>query len=260
MSSMHSALSIRERAQATDYAAQALEAVTLISQAADPPQLLDRLVRATAAIGAAGSVFTASIPEGGPELSCFTLFACHPAIAQLHGNKGLLLNHPWFRFAKTHTMPGTDHQLDVTQDADATAVQLAGQHGFKSCLIIPSSVGAQTGRSEMLCIGSETADDFEGSEARVVRSLARALAAELHDWLTRHLMERLRTAAHLHTADVTLLALEWQGFGTKEIALRTGMTESSVNSRFQRINIRLGCSNRKYSAKRAAAYGLLEPS
>ena len=110
----------------------------------------------------------------------------------------------------------------------------------------------------MLCIGSETANDFEGTEARTVRSLARALGAELHDWLTWYLREQLRAAGHLQATDLDLLTLEWQGFGTKEISLRTGMSESSVNSRFQRINVRLKCSNRKYSAKRAAAYGLLE--
>ena len=252
------AVSIQERAQAAHYAAQALEAVTRIQQAEDPPQLLDRLVHATAAIGASGSVFTAAIPEGRQDVSCFTLFACHPAIAQVHGNRELLLNHPWFRFAQTHTVPGTDHQIHLQHDADTAALDVARQHGFRSCLIVPIPENAPTGRSEMLCIGSDTVDDFEGPEARTVRSLARALAAELHDWLTRYLQDQLRAAAQLHTADLHLLALEWQGLGTKEIAFRTGMSESSVNSRFQRINVRLRCSNRKYSAKRAAAYGLLE--
>ena len=209
-------------------------------------------------MGAAASVFTAAIPEGERDHSCFALFACHPAIAQLHRNGGLLLNHPWVRFACTHSMPGTNHQIDLRNEADAAAVRLASQHGFRSCLVIPMSVGAQTGRSEMLCIGSDTVDDFEGPEVRVVRSLAHALAAELHDWLTRHLMQRLRSMGQLHGVDIRLLVLQQQGLGTKAIALRTGMSLSAVNSRFQRINVQLGCSNRKRSAKRAAAYGLLE--
>ena len=252
------AASIRERSQVSDYAARALEAITQIAPAAEPPQLLDRLTLATAAIGASGSIFTASIPEGGLDPSCFTLFACHPAIAQLHGNKEHLLKHPWFRFAQTHTIAATDRQIALTHDADRAAVRLAREHGFRSCLVVPNPENAPTGRSEMFCIGSDTADDFEGPEARTVRSLARALAAELHDWLTRYLQERLRAAANLQAADVDLLSLEWQGLGTKEIARRTGMSESSVDSRFQRINVRLRCSNRKHSARRAAAYGLLE--
>ncbi len=252
------AASIRDRAQAPNYAAQALEAVVLIQQATSPPQLLDSLAHATAAIGATGSVYTAAIPEDGQELSCFSFFACHPAIAKAQGSKPLLLSHPWFRFAQTHSMPGTDHQIRLQHESDAAALQLASQYGFKSCLVVPASIGTPSGRLEMLCIGSAQADDFEGPEARAVRALARALAAELHDWLTRHLMERLRSAAQLQAIDIDLLALEWQGLGTKEIAVRTGMTPQSVNSRFQRLNVRLNCANRKHAARRAAAYGLLE--
>ena len=87
------AASIRDRAQAPNYAAQALEAVVLIQQATSPPQLLDSLAHATAAIGATGSVYTAAIPEDGQELSCFSFFACHPAIAKAQGSKPLLLSH-----------------------------------------------------------------------------------------------------------------------------------------------------------------------
>jgi len=230
----------------------------ILESSKSPPQLLDSLVHATAAIGATGSIYTAAIPEDAQDHSCFSLFACHPAIAKAHGSKPLLLGHPWFRFARTHTMPGTDHQIRLQHESDAAAIQLASQYGFKSCLVVPASIGSPSGRLEMLCIGSDQADDFEGSEARAVRTLARALAAELHDWLTRHLTERLRSAAQLQAIDIDLLALEWQGLGTKEIAVRTGMTPSSVDSRFQRLNARLKCANRKYAARRAAAYGLLE--
>ncbi len=260
MSSIHPAPtgSIRDRAQKADYAAQVLEAITRIQLAADPAHLLDRLVQATATLGAKGSIFTAAIPEDGLDISCFTLFACDPVIAQIHGNRELLLNHPWFRFAKSHTVPATDHEIRLNQDADCAAVELASRHGFRSCLVVPTPENTPTRRSEMLCVGSDTAGDFEGPEARTVRSLTRALAAELHDWLSRYLQEQLRAAARLRAEDLNLLAFEWQGLGTKEISLRTGMSESSVNSRFQRINVRLRCSNRKYSAQRAAAYGLLE--
>lgn len=261
MSLIHPArtASIRGRAQAPGYAARALEAVTLIQQASGPPQVLDCLVRATAAIGASASVYTAAIPEDGEDPSCFSLFACHPALAKAYGSKPLVLSHPWFRFVQTHTMPGTDHQIHLQHESDAAAVQLAGQHGFRSCLVVPGSIGTRSGRLEMLCIGSDQADDFEGPEARAVRTLARALAAELHDWLSRHLTERLRSAAHLQAIDIDLLALEWQGLGTKEIAMRTGMSPSSVDSRFQRLNVRLRCANRKHAARPLHNFGQSQP-
>jgi hypothetical protein len=248
--------SIQERARTSDYAEQALDAIILIQQAADPPGLLARLMQATTALGASASVYTAEIPEEGQEPSCFSLFACDPGFAQAESTRGPPLHHPWFRFARTHTRPGTDRQILPRHEADAAARDLARGYGFRSCLIVPTASAAH--RLEMLCLGSDREDDFEGAEARVVRTLARSLAAELHDWLTAYLQHRLREAAKLHEKDIDLLALEWQGLSTKEISFRTGLSTTCVNSRFQRINARLRCPNRKASARRAAAYGLLE--
>lgn len=141
---------------------------------------------------------------------------------------------------------------------DLQAIELARRYGFRSSLLVPIPAGADVDRIELLCLGSQRENDFEGDEARMVRTLARAMAAELHDWLSRYLRQRLRQEARLQTLDVGLLALEWQGLGSKAISLQTGMSVASVDSRFQRINARLHCPSRKASARRAAAYGLLE--
>jgi DNA-binding CsgD family transcriptional regulator len=237
---------------------QALDAIVKVSQAADPPELLDRLMFATVAIGATASVYTVVIPEDGSEPSCFSLFACHPRFAQAQDNRRPLLNHPWFRFARGRSTPGTDHEVHPAQAEDAEAIRLASEYGFRSALIIPTPGGLDLSRVEMLCLGSDNADDFEGAQARVVRTLAKALAAELHDWMTRYLRDHLRQSARLQATDLDLLSMERQGLGTKEISQRTGMSLASVDSRFQRINSRLHCANRKASARRAAEYGLLD--
>lgn len=251
-------MTIRERARTADFTIQAVNAIVQITTAKDPAQLLVKLVNATAAIGASASLFSAAIPEGGDAPSCFTIFASHPDYANAQDSLGPILTHPWFRFARTHSIPGTDRQVHVEEGADQEAIDLASQYGFRSCFIVPTTTGAKIDRIEMLCLGSDDADDFEGAGARIVRTLARSLAAELHDWLTRYLQQRLRTAAKLTAKDVALLAMEWQGLCTKEIATRTGVTIACVDSRFQRINTRLNCAGRKASATRAAAYGLLE--
>lgn len=250
--------SIRERTSTPQYAEQALEAIVRIARATDPPALLNQLVNATAAIGASASLYTAAIPEGGTDRSCFSLCACHPSLAQEQDVHGPWLEHPWFRFAQRRSTPGTDHQIPLLHAADAKAIDLARRYGFRSSLIVPIPAGADIDRIDMLCLGSVREDDFEGDAARVVRTLTRSLAAELHDWLTLHLRRRLQAEARLHELDVGLLALEWQGMGSKEIAQKTGMSIASVDSRFQRINARLHCPSRKASARRAAAYGLLE--
>jgi len=252
------ATSIRELAMNPEHPARALDAIARIHLAKDPPEVLEKLMHVTVAIGASASLYTAAIPEDGSETSSFSLFACDPGFALEQDTQGPLLNHPWFRFARTHTSPGTDHQIPLQAGADAEAIELARRYGFKSCLVVPASAGIDIERHEMLCLGSRNADAFEGEDARIVRTLARSLAAELHDWLTGHLRQRLQQAARLHPSDVDLLALERQGLGSKEISLRTGLSIASVDSRFQRINARMKCANRKAAARRAAAYGLLE--
>ena len=238
--------------------ALALEAITQIHLALEPPQLLEGLIRATTAIGATASIYTLTIPENRSEPSSFSLFACHPALAQRQYRLGPFSNHPWFRCARERSAPATDQQVRPTCASDDEAIDLARQYGFKSCLIVPTSSGVDPARIEMLCLGSTNDGAFEGEDARRVRTLARALAAELHDWVSRHLSEALRESARLQEPDIELLRLEWQGLGTKEISKRTGMSPDSVNSRFQRLNARMACANRKASARRAAAYGLLE--
>jgi DNA-binding CsgD family transcriptional regulator len=243
---------------ALDDAPRALETITGIQSAATPPELLERLQAATDAIGATGSLYTAAVPENERETLNFSLFARHPAFAQQQQRLGSMLDHPWFRFARSHSMPGTHREVEETRASDATAISLANQYGFRSCLIVPVSSIASVHRFEMLCVGSDDPAFLEGPLAASHRALARALAGELHDWLTRYLSARLLVSARLQDTDIELLRMESQGMGTKEISQRTGMTTASVDSRFQRIIARLECASRKAAAQRAAAYGLLE--
>ena len=252
------ATSGHQPAENQDQRAGALEAIVSVHLARDAPQLLERLMSATAAIGATASIYTVAIPDNATEPSSFSLFACHPGFAQQQCRLGPLLHHPWFRFARTRSAPATDQQVQLGSSSDTEAIELARRYGFTSCLIVPTSSNVNPDRVEMLCLGSTRGDAFEGDDARLVRTLARALAAELHDWLTHHLRQSLQHRARLHDADIELLRLEWQGLSTKEISLKTGMSAAMVDSRFQRLNVRLQCASRKASARRAAAYGLLE--
>lgn len=249
--------SVSEEYGAPDYAAGALEAILQIHDAETPPQVLESLMRATSAIGATASMFTVAIPEIGSEPSSFSLFACHPAFAHRHFHVGPSLSHPWLRFARTSTSPGTDQAIQPKQASDAEALALARQYGFTSCLVVPIRPGPDLGKVEMLCLGSSRPDAFEREDARIIRTLARALAEELHEWVSRHLKRHLQLHARIRKSDLELLEMEWQGLTTKEIALRTGMSATSVDSRFQRLNVRMACPNRKESARRAAEYGLL---
>ena len=213
---------------------------------------------ATAAIGATASIYTVLIPEGGTEPSSFSLFACHPELAQHLCHVGVPLDHAWLQPSGMPTRSKSDTQTFVDGPSDAESIELARRYGFKSCLVVPTPSGADPERVEVLCLGSERRDAFEDSEAHVMRTLARALAGELHDWVTRQLSHSLRKSARIRPRDIELLRLEWQGLTTKEISLRTGLSTATVDSRFYRLNIRMQCAHRNASARRAAAYGLLE--
>jgi len=260
MSSIDEAASICRHDVGQDalYPARALSLILQLQGAEGPPQLLDTLVSATEAIGAAASLYSVAIPDTEGKPFSFSLFACDPAFAHRQQQRGALPDHPWFRFARTHSSPGTDRTVQVEGPADQEALALAQQYGFTSCLIVPTAAGPDLHRVEMLCLGSRRHAAFEGEDARIVRALARSLAAELHDWVTRHLSASLQEAAQLQQIDITLLHLEWQGLGTKAISARTGLSPSAVDTRFQRLNYRLECPNRKASARRAAEHGLLE--
>jgi hypothetical protein len=260
MSSIVDAASSRQRDVAQDALdpARALELILQLQGAEGPPHLLDALVSATEAIGAAASLYSVAIPEAEGEAFTFSLFACDPAFAHRQQQSGPLPHHPWFRFARTHSSPGTDRTVRAEGPADHEALALAQQHGFASCLIVPIPAGPRLHRIEMLCLGSPRHAAFEGEDARIVRSLARLLAAELHDGVTRHLSASLREAVRLQQIDITLLHLEWQGLGTKAISARTGLSVSAVDTRFHRLNHRLGCPSRKACARRAAEHGLFE--
>lgn len=235
----------------------ALSAIDSIASAVDAADCVETLFKAAEAIGATAGIYIVAIPEDGSGLSSITLFACDPRFAQQVFNFGLD-SHPWVRFARGHTSPGTGEQVQCVTAADAEAIDLARSSGFGSCLIVPVLAGADLGRVELLCLGKGSEDGFEGEDHRMFRLLARALAAELHDWFSVHLRTGLQQAARLQALDVQLLAFEWGGLSTKEISQRTGMSMVAVDCRFQRLNRRLNCPSRKASARRAAEHSVLE--
>lgn len=236
----------------------AIAAIQQIHLAENAAELLERLGEAVTTVGAGAGLYAAVIPESDGEHSTFTIFACDPRFATEQAALGPIEQHPWLRYAQGHTLPATDRQISVQNPMDEAAIRLSARFGFNSHLVVPTGHGLRLQRVEMLCIGSCRTGAFDGEQARVLCLLARALAGELHDWLTQRLSHNLRDEARLQATDLQLLQMEWQGLSSKVIAQRTGMSVASVDSRFQRLNVRLNCRSRSTSARRAAEYGLLE--
>ena len=109
----------------------------------------------------------------------------------------------------------------------------------------------------MLCLGSDGAGYFDDAGYASFRMLARSLAMELHEWWIARIKRELIANVRLTEEDLLLLAQERLGRGTKAICSALQLSPKAVNSRFQRLNAKLGVPNRKAAAQLAAEYGLI---
>ena len=98
---------------------------------------------------------------------------------------------------------------------------------------------------------------FEGEGFASLKLVARALAMEVHEWWIAQVKREIIAETRLTAGDLALLAHERQGHSTKMIAAALNTSPSSIDSRFQRANAKLGAPNRKAAARMAAEYGLI---
>ena len=243
-----------DRRQAIDPAWQAIHA---LHDACDPCDLLVALFRATRAFGvrASACVHVVPDPERAPEV--LLLLACSVEQAWAHRHAGAWLEHPWLRHARDHAEAVSAAMLDapVSDAADELDTQAAPQRD--TILIVPTHSGGGTGRFGALILDTTALPGSVPIAPDALRLLAHGLASELHEWWLRRTRTELMSHARLRSDDLKLLGFERQGLGTKQIARLVGMSGSAVDSRFQRINTKLGAANRHNAALRAAIRGLL---
>src|SRR5262249_22362528 len=109
----------------------------------------------------------------------------------------------------------------------------------------------------VLCLGSKTPGYFEADGFLAVKIAARSLAMELHEWWIGQIKRQLIANAGITADDLILLRHERLGHSTKAIAAELDVSLSSIDSRFKRVNQKLGVPNRKAAASLAAEYGLI---
>ena len=253
--------------QAPDYGSRAIELIERIHNASGPFGLLASLQRATSALGADASVSVHTFPDGDGRADIRILMDCEPRLGYVFSEDGRLQDDPWYRYARDHFEPllaseiatdGVAGGVGIGRPNQARLANAAfAQFGFKSALIVPTQCGGGTGRFGMLCLGCDQPGELEEQGTHLFQVLAHSLALELHEWWMRETRTQLLSTSRLRSADLRLLALERQGLGSKEIARSMGLSIASIDSKFQRINLKLNCPNRKAAAMRAAVYGLL---
>lgn len=248
---------LRDLTSAPGYADAVTAIVERIAAAADPSQAVLLLQQASRRMGADAAVFVSFIADDGSHASYRFLLACDPTWCFEYQRQLSLADDPWLAYASHHSEPSCASAIRARAGAQPDTRLLADRFGFRSAVIVPAPSGVGLSRVGMLCLGSTTPGFFETEGFITLRTLARGLAMELHEWWIAKLRRDVIEDAGLTEGELKLLQWEWQGLNSKQIGALLGMGPAGVDSRFQRLNLKLGVPNRRAAAKLAAEYGLI---
>jgi DNA-binding CsgD family transcriptional regulator len=227
-----------------------------IAQATDPSAVLTLLRTSTRALGAQSAAFVTFVRDKAAVSSCRFLLACEPGWSQRYLEEGCIEHDPWLAYAARYSAPVQASRLAVAAPEAQGVVQLAAEYGFASVALVPVHSGEGQPRVSLLCLGSSRRGYFEGEGFGRFRLGARLIAAELHDWSLARLRNELLDRARITAAEIGLLHHEHLGHSSKRIAAELRTSASAINSRFQRMNSKLGVSNRRMAASLALECGL----
>ena len=231
--------------------------VDRIQRPRDRADLLVALTEVSRCLGADAAFYVNSFRPLGKPASHRLIVACDPAWSQEYEGLSGIGRDPWLRYAECHSKPVRASDIPVQNDDEQAVVALARRHGFRSAAILPVHSAGGGDRSGAMVLGSDAEGYFEDDDFRAAMTLARGLAMEFHEqdaaieralWLREHRLTPL---------EIQLLAYEWSGKCTKDIAAATGITARAIDLRFFRINARLRSPNRHTSARMAAEFGAI---
>jgi len=228
-----------------------------IGEARDQATVHRLLVEGVRALGAEHAVFVSFIRDNADLSACRFMLVCEPGWCQRYLEVGCFAHDPWLAYAAHHSEPIPASSLPVLDAEGQRVIALAQQNGFTSAALVPAHSGAGHSRISLLCLGSTQPHFFDGEGFGRFRLGARLLAAELHDWWLARIRRDLIVKARITQADLELLRHEHQGHSSKRIAAELKVSKSSINSRFQRMNMKLGVPNRRLAARLAVECGLL---
>lgn len=230
-----------------------------VACAANQATLQLLLAEGMTALGAESAVFASFVREHVHVSSCRFMLVCDPAWCRQYIDCGLIASDPWLAYASHHSEPLVASTLKVAEPEQLHAVELAARNGFASAVLVPVHSGSGHTRVSLLCLGSWRAGQFEDIPFARFKLGARVLACELHEWWLARLRTDLMARARITDADLALLRHQRLGHSSKRIASELRVSRSSINSRFQRMNSRLGVANRRMAARLAAECGLIFP-
>jgi len=239
------------------YADRVSAAAERIATAPDPAAAQRLLVEGIAVLGVQNAFFASFERSRTDICDCRFMLAFEPAGWRPALDGQGLLQDPWLAYAAHHAAPVVADALPATDHGGHALIDPAHRHGFASTLLVPAHSGPGHARIGLLALGSPHVGFFEGEGLPRFRIGARALATELHDWWQARLRRELLARSRITPADLELLRHEHSGHGSKLIARVLDVSPCAIDSRFQRINARLGVPNRRAAVRLALECGLL---
>ncbi len=240
-----------------DFYDRVLARIRLLAQAEDEAQAVDALAAASDAMGTDAAAFVSFLKDDPSHESFRFLLACDPVWCLEYERRAWYIDDPWLEYSLNHTEPVRGEDIQPSGPQQKAIADLAAQYGFRAALVVPAPLSGCLTRTGVLCLGSSTSGYFDGEGYPRLRMLARNLAMELHEWWLKRIKKELVECAHLTDEDVALLAHERKGHTTKVIAAALAISPSAIDSRFQRMNARLGVPDRRAAARLAAECGLI---
>lgn len=246
-----------DKVTAPGYADGVNTAVERVAESSDVATAQLRLANCISALGADSAYFAHLVRDDDEISACRFMLACNPAWFQRHLAGRDITCDPWLRYAIHHAEPivASDSSLCKATEANPETPQRVDD--FASAFLVPAQSGSGHSRVSLLVLGSMQPGFFEGEGLGRFRLGARALAVELHDWWLALRRVELLARTRITPFEVELLRHERLGHGSKHIARVMRSTEGAVNSRFQRLNMKLGTPNRKAAAQLAVECRLL---
>jgi len=253
----HSSTPLAQRVSASDYTTRVNAVAEQVAQASEHRTALALLHEGIDALGAESAVLVSFVRDSTEVSSCRFMLACEPDWCQRYLDAGFIAQDPWLAYAAHHSEPIVASTLTIADPERQRVVELAARSGFASAVLVPAHSGAGHSRISLLCLGSSRPGYFEGDGFGRFKLGARTLALELHDWWLARIRRELMVKARITPDDLELLRHERQGHSSKHIASELQVSKSSINSRFQRMNMKLGVPNRRLAARLAVECGLL---
>ena len=186
------------------------------------------------------------------------LIGCLPAWCQLYNQRRWYAIDPFVQYALSNSAPILGSAITAESAGQADMLAAAAQNGFRSGMVIPAHGGSRL-RVGVLYLGTPLSPEEAEPQLLAYRTMLRALSLELLEWWQARLKEEELSDINLDDDDVSLLALQREGYTAEEAAHELGLTTSQIHNRYRRINSKLSVASKKQAVERAIDLGFLKP-